>query len=315
MANKFRKLNNLIIWNKNNSYIHNLFITAKEIKKNKYDIAISTYPSGAKEVMALYMSKAKIKNILKNKGGYFRFLQFLFSNAPNANPDIHEIENNAILLNVPTEILRKNQIKFNINNGINIGIHIGSNGIHKRWELDNWIELIKILKIKYDANISLIAGNNERELANIIENNVDVSNILIGVSFEELISHINRFTLLIGNDSSIAHISAIYNIPTIVIWSYSQYRRISPYSSGTIVITHNYDCIPCYDVTKRYINKCKYNFRCIKNTKFDDIYNILDIYLSKLINHRIPDISEFGNIETVEKTEILPWGTKVIYLK
>ena len=311
---KYSNLKNIIIWDIHKSYINNLFSISKIIREYHYDIAIATYPSGAKEVILLYVAKSKVKKILRNKGGYIRFLQFLFSNAPMANQDIHEVENNAILFGVPVEHLRNKKIIYNIDK-IKIGIHIGSKGINRRWDISNWVELIRILKSKYNAIIYLIAGNNEKQLINEIISSVEVDDLLIGMKFEELLRNIEKLTLLIGNDSSIAHISALLNIPTVVIWSYSQYRRISPYGKGTVIITHDYDCIPCYNVTNKYIDKCKYNFRCIKNTKVNDVSQILNIYIESLKSKKLPDESKYKEMESLSKIETLAWGTKILYLK
>ncbi|RKZ34462.1 hypothetical protein DRQ33_02095 [bacterium] len=313
---ELNNINNIYIWDINKPRAIMLFDIISKIRRNRYHSVYCTYPSGAKEVLSLFFSRSANKKIIRNKGGYIRFAQFLFPRAPQSDPSVHEVENNATLMGVPIHIIRNKSVDIKSINRSKIGLHIGSRGIGKRWDLSRWTSLMELLHSEFKSNFVIMAGKDEKYLVEKLRNNSSLQfDTLIGAKFDTLINTIRDLALLIGNDSSIGHIAAIYGIPTISIWAYSEYERISPYGKGAIIITRDYDCIPCYNVTKQYIRKCKYDFRCIKDTTIEEVYEIARKYIYSLKSGHIPDIAEFEKMDNVSHIKQLPSGAKIIFMK
>ncbi len=307
-----KNVDRVLLWDEKNGKLNALLSLIKQIRQQHYNLAVATYPSGAKEVIMLRFARAKYKRILRNKGGFFRFAQFLFPTKPLASPKIHEFEHNASMLNVPVDFIRQKNVKIRTSHEKAIGFHIGSKGISRRWPLKNWGELAEKIIDKYKAKFYIIAGPNENKLVEKLRENFPTSYTpLIGLKFPKLIEIMNTFSILVGNDSSIAHIAATLGIPTVVIWSYSNYYRISPYGKGVYIITRNYNCIPCYQVAKGYVETCKYNFRCIRNTTPSEVFAIVNQILGL---NSLPDFRNVENIPNLCEVKTLDNGSQIIKL-
>ncbi len=305
-----RNVDRVLLWDEKNGKLNALFSLIKQIRKQYYNLAVSTYPSGAKEVIMLRFARAKHKKILRNKGAFFKFAQFLFPTKPMADPKIHEFEHNASMLGVPIRFLRQKKVKLSGSLEKTIGFHVGSKGISKRWHPDKWRELARKIVSVHNAKFYIIAGPDEAEFAKQVEENFPAPYTpLIGLKFPELIEIMNTFSILIGNDSSVAHIAATLGIPTVVIWAYSDYYRISPYGKGVYVITRNYNCIPCYQVTKGYVENCKYNFKCIRNTTSSEVFAVVNQILK---SDDLPDFSNTKSISNLCEVTTLDNGSQII---
>ena len=308
-----KKPDRIIFWQKSASKIKNLTRVISEVREQKYSLAVATYPAGAKEVIILRFAKAHSKKMAKYRGGFLRFAQFLFPFAPSPSPEMHEVEINASLIGIPIEVLRQKQVILKRNKIPKIGFHVGSKGEGKRWTPEKWGKLADKLAQRYNAEFFLLAGPDEANLVEKIKQNSRVKfKELVGTEFPYLVQQIKEFSILVGNDSVGAHIAAVLGIPTVAIWAYSSLYRPIPYGKGSYIITRDYECIPCYRVTKGYPENCKYNFRCIRNTGVDEVFHVVDAVLSSA---NLPGTEVLKKIPHVVKVEKREHGAYVITFK
>jgi len=310
-------IENIYVWNEGKKSVQNVVQLVKQLRKNKFNTVYATYPSGKRENTLLFFSRAKEKRIFKYYKGFFRTWQFLNPINIKANHTLHDIENNALLFGILTSEINKKYIKINFSNELYIGLHIGSKALSKRWEIYKWSKLMKMLRNSFKCKFVVIAGKNEMNLIDDLNYKVSWNfDAIVGSGFKELINRLNSLTLLIGNDSAIAHLSSLLGVPTIVIWSYTQFWRVCPYGKGNIVIKKNYECIPCYDfVKKKYIEDCQYHLKCIRDIRSEDIFEIAKRYIMLFQRDKIPSDKDFRDLQLISKTYALKNGCIILSLK
>lgn len=308
----------IYVWKEKEKTIQNIVQLTKQIKNEIFDVAYAAYPSAKRENTLLFLSRARKKNMLKCNKGFFKLWQFLNPTAKTADYTFHDIENNALLFGVPIFEINRKKTKLNFSSGeIVVGLHVGSKGLSKRWNIENYAELMHKLRDSYGCKFVVIVGKDEACLINAIKYKIPWNfDVLLGPAFEDLMTKISSLTLLVGNDSSIAHISALMDIPTIVIWSFAQFWRVCPYGEGNIVVKKDYKCIPCYDlITKGYVNDCQYHLRCIKDIKCEDVFEIVNRHITLLQDGKISCEGDFRDIHSFSEITTLRNGCLILSLK
>lgn len=151
------------------------------------------------------------------------------------------------------------------NNKNNIIIGIGSSGLSRRWDLSNFIELIKLInKKKY--KFYLVAGKNEEGDANILVNKLkNQCNIfsLCSENIYDVLGYIKQSKIYLGTDSAFMHISAALGVKSFGLFgdtptNYAEYsKKIFPIiPPGYTAITHNSNAMSKISVEHVY-NKVK----------------------------------------------------------
>lgn len=308
----------IYVWKEKERTIQNILQLTKQLRNEKFNVAYATYPSAKRENTILFLSRAKKRRMLKCHKGFFKLWQFLNPTAEKADYTLHDIENNARLFRVPIFEINKKEAKLNFSSGeIVVGLHVGSKGLSKRWDIDKYAELMHKLRDSCGCRFLVIAGKEEACLINAIKYKIPWDfDVLLGPEFDELMTKISSLTLLVGNDSSIAHISALMGIPTVVIWSFAQFWRVCPYGEGNIVVKKDYKCIPCYDlIAKGYINDCQYHLRCIKDIKCEDVFEIVNRYITLLHDGKISNERDFQDLHFFSEINVLKNGCLILSLK
>ena len=140
--------------------------------------------------------------------------------------------------------------KYIHKNKKNIVIGAGSSGPTTKWGYNNYVSLIKKIQNKYPSFFFILAGKNEKQLANKILSEVGDSNAmtLADKEINEIFPIIACSDIYIGNDSFGQHISCQSGNPTIVLLldtprAYSDYSinqyQIVPEGISLNDITHD----------------------------------------------------------------------------
>jgi ADP-heptose:LPS heptosyltransferase len=103
-----------------------------------------------------------------------------------------------------------------------LGIHIGS-GIeqaHKRWSPSKWIELLTLLQRSFSGTILMIWGPGEEQLYKEFERQCRFPNVkhLVRAPFDQVLNQIQSCQWFLSNDSGIAHIVSLFQIPQLVLF-------------------------------------------------------------------------------------------------
>lgn len=143
----------------------------------------------------------------------------------------------------------------------------------KDWSAENYREIIRRLKNENCA-VAIIGGKNEREL--IEKNFPDVKNFAGETNLRESAEIISRADLQLSNCTSMLHVCSTTNTPAVAIYGPTNPQQWAPKNNCT-VITHNFDCSPCYNVAGKSCN----NNRCIQDISVDEVWSAMKNILSE----------------------------------
>lgn len=148
-----------------------------------------------------------------------------------------------------------------------ITIGIGGSGENKKWSIDNYIKLLKlILKNNNISQIVIAGGKNESDDAERIINHVNFKNLnyinLCNKTIAESISYLIESKFFIGNDTGFMHLSACFNVISYGIFGDTP----SDYSS------YNENLVP---IMPENLSKVDYNFNMMNSITSDYVYKFL----------------------------------------
>ena len=271
----------------------------REIRKNKYDVIINTYPSNRWEYNFLSFMLGGKKRIAHHysNSNLFR-LEFLNTKLADEKPNLHNVLQNVNLLRkiakynieevpgtkvyISEEIQMKNElwVKSEIKNGKKvIGFHAGSsvlkNHIHKRWSKENYIELGKKL-IEQDNAFILLFGS-EKDLNSEIKESLGENSIIASTSnYLDSLARMKYCSVFVSNDTAFMHSAAAFNIPVVAIFGYTNYKELYPWGSKYKIIRKELYCSPCFFNSPKPVNCSRVEtekFLCINSISIEEVYN------------------------------------------
>ena len=144
-----------------------------------------------------------------------------------------------------------------------------------------------ILKInsKYKDVSFLFIGNENKEYKKVEEikkelNDSDIINLCTKTTLQDLKYISKNVNLIVSIDTSIVHVAAVYNTPTIAIYSSSVPEHSLGVNHKLIALYKKQKCSPCNK--QQFFNriKCK-NPICLNRISIDEIYMNVDNILNK----------------------------------
>lgn len=239
----------------------------KEVNKINYDVAIEAR-GDFRYIYYMHFMKAKRKISFNYSGGEC-FLTDVIDMPENyktthvTDDKIYlmkqigaKIQENELTPDLPiTNEMKLMKEKFIKENNLEdyklIGIHPGAREKIRRFE--KFDELLKNINEKNkDVAFIVYEGVNEEEAVNKVINTAKECGARVVRSKSNLAEYIKMITYadaMICNDSSAAHISNAYRIPTTVIYGPVNPEGIRPYNNKTAIlncISIPLECKPCY---------------------------------------------------------------------
>ena len=133
---------------------------------------------------------------------------------------------------IPTKL--QNNIKkiFPANQGKTIALALGANSNHKVWPTENYVCLLKLLKLKFE-NIILIGSKNEMDKAQLFKKlyTKKVYDFCGKLTLLETASIIKKSDFFIGNDSGLGHIASAVNTQSFIIFGDGDPDRYHPWGN------------------------------------------------------------------------------------
>lgn len=104
---------------------------------------------------------------------------------------------------------------------INIALCVKATSENKNWDIENFANIISLLKKNYNPNMYIVGTKEDKEYAsNIISKaNVDVKNFCGKTSLLELVAIIQQSSFLLTVDNGTMHIASALNTPIICIYT------------------------------------------------------------------------------------------------
>ena len=219
----------------------NNFKSFLKLKKRHYNsLFIDPNISLFKAVILSLIIKSKIKIYKK-----FFLHELFFNKSPNYDPiqrkKYYITINNQLNKNKDYLILKKKKIKKKI---LGIAPGTGKLELHRRWDYNNFIDIINNLKSKYD--LIYIFGN-EKELMSKISSVLKSKYKIISYkNINKSLEKLREIQTLVTNDNGIANFAANYGLKCNIICGPSKPYSIQNYKNVNI-ISNNLSCSPCYD--------------------------------------------------------------------
>lgn|SRR3989344_995220 len=224
-----------------------------------YDISILGFPSFRKEYHVVqWLLGAKKRIAHRFKKGYFKELNFLDINLVKVDENVHNVINNLNLLGALgidwTRDENAESLEYDLNLDTNdlsfgkkyvkklgwekdflVGLHPGSidspAGVLKRWPIEKFIKLTKIL-INQNKKVLVFCGSFEIDLGKKIVDEVSNKNCCLveNTTFGQSLGILKNLRLFISNDNGFAHISNALKVKNIVLFGPTNPSWCSPYN-------------------------------------------------------------------------------------
>ena len=287
-------------------YIKSLLFTNK-LRKENFDISINTHPQSKIQyriTARLINAKTRISHLYDNKNWLDRFL---VNKTLEQDYNINSIDNNLKLLELlnikpdykedyeiflskedkkkADEFIKRNELKGRL-----IGFHVGSGSTKnlklKRWPVENYISLIKLILKNKQARILLFGGDDEEAENNKIFREVNDKGVIIVKTnnIRQSAAIIGKCSLFISVDSVLMHIAAAMKVKQIVIAGPTYDKCVEPKRKPT-VISARLECAPCYRYDGKGVNCLRKEFRkCLREIRPKMVYAELEKILENKKN-------------------------------
>ncbi len=242
----------------------------KELKEEKYDIAINLQPS-FKIKLLLFLSGIS-KQLIYRKNFKIHAVTNFWQTGLKAFPLMKE--QNAIKLILSEDTIQKSKEKLKDFKRPLIVFNAGgmfSKRQGRTYPKDKWIELGNKLHGKYNGTIVLTGEKGDKGFLaplNAINNSV---NYIGELSLEDSCGIISQCDLMISGDSGPLHIACALNVNSIGLYGSMPVNRTGCYSSG-INIKSNKNCVPCNRRKCKYLKGTTEIYApCMKEIETDEI--------------------------------------------
>ena len=283
------------------------------LRKNKYHYSINIYPSNRFEYNFLNYLIGAEKRLSHhyNHTHYFR-CEFLNTDFVDETENVHNVIQNVELVKKIVDIKNEpggleiyldkedevNTLEWlkenNLLNKTLIGFHAGSsllkNHIHKRWSKEKYAELGRRLIQELDGKILLFG--NEFELNDEINEMIDSKGIIASTNnYMDSMARLKYCNLFISNDTAFLHSAAAFNVPTVGIFAYTNYKELYPWKTEHTIIRKKLECSPCFynsPTPATCVWKNEEEFKCIKTIHLEEVMEACQKLIKKIPNDSKP---------------------------
>jgi lipopolysaccharide heptosyltransferase I len=153
------------------------------------------------------------------------------------------------------EIAARIQEKWAAATGPYIVLLPGARWNNKRWPVENFVELAKLMRQMSAWQFVVLGSGDERALGEAIAsaNPGHCLNLAGQTSLWEMIEWVRRGRLVISNDTGPMHVAAALGRPLIALFGPSNPRNTGPYGkAGSVLQITSLSCVPCMQSICRF---------------------------------------------------------------
>jgi lipopolysaccharide heptosyltransferase II len=146
------------------------------------------------------------------------------------------------------EIAAAVKSKWKIDGANWIAIQPGARWENKRWPVENFAELVRLLSKKFsDARFAILGSAEDKPFSEIISRAAPERclNLCGETSLAEMVEWIRLCDLMITNDTGPMHVAAALNQPLVALFGPTEPRRTGPYGQLENVMRIELPCAPC----------------------------------------------------------------------
>ena len=175
-----------------------------------------------------------------------RYLNVLQRHGLNVNGARPQLQFTAQRLAARDAFLTENGVECH---RVLVGVHPGGNWVYKLWGSENFAQIADRLCERWNAQILLFAGPNERQLQTQVANLMRWKPICVKEGdLCQVAGLIAACNFYIGNDTGPMHIAVAVGTPIIAIFGSTNHYRSGPYGAEHIVVHSGVElgCNPCH---------------------------------------------------------------------
>lgn len=251
------------LWKKLVDDVRSRVRALREIRENRYDLAIDLYTHFPNSVALLRFSGIPVRLGWTSAGAgallthaaewrydmrhvvesHKRLLARIHACRPHlhlARPELHAAEG-----------VQAQWADIATNEGVPqryLAFHVGTGGVHRRWPDEHWLMLARLALDAGHALVLLGHGADEtalcRRIAVAAPGALDLSGRLTWPQMSEAIAGAQ---LLVGLESASSHVAAARDVPVVAIYSGINHASLfGPYHRKARVLVHPTPCSPCH---------------------------------------------------------------------
>ena len=274
-----------VIFLKKKQKIKDFFKLTRQIRKEKYDIALD-FHGGPRASLITLLSGAKLKLGYRIK--YRNFIYDIKIARGVESGHLHSVENHLNLVKalgvsiaVPpslsfpqaraAEVEKEKKFieRYQLEGNKIITIHISAGNEFRDWGVDNLVRLSELLAQKPGIQIILVGASQDLKAEEeILKKSKTRLYSLVGqLNLRELREFIRQSSLFVGPDSGPMHIAATTSTPIVALFGPTLPAHFSPWKANAFLIEKNFDCRPCKQ--RRCIYK---DFRCLRSITPEEVF-------------------------------------------
>ncbi|MBM3252592.1 MAG: glycosyltransferase family 9 protein, partial [Candidatus Omnitrophica bacterium] len=163
------------------------------------------------------------------------------------------------------DFLQKNKIK---KGDLAVGLNTGSGEVFatKKWTVEGFIKLARMLKNKLSAKILLLGGPNEIQRNNEIKSRLKTLIIDSGCynSLQEFIGIVNSCSLVVSSDTLAMQIAIALKKKVVALFGPTCHQEVDLFGRGEKIVS-NVSCAPCY---RQYCD----NLKCMRSISPQEVF-------------------------------------------
>lgn len=148
-------------------------------------------------------------------------------------------------------------------------------GTSKRWPVQKYAELARLLQEREKATILITGSAGEGEVAESISLLLRKKpiNLCGKTNLRLLVGLISQASLFISNDSGPMHIANALKVPVVAIFGPTDPRQTGPFQQPATVIKKEAPCWPCY------YRECPFDHNCMMRIEPEEVYKAAQKFL------------------------------------
>jgi heptosyltransferase-2 len=155
-----------------------------------------------------------------------------------------------------------------------VAIHPGSSCPSKKWPVERYAELIKMILRDTPHAVAVVGGGEEKVLGEVLkkEDPERVLDLTGTLNLKELAAFFTECEVLISNDSGPVHVAAAAGTPTLVIFGRNKAglnrERWRPLGEAHRTMQKNIGCAVCL------ADACTIDFECLKAVSAEEVHKL-----------------------------------------
>ena len=273
----------------NDSDINNLFIFEKKdypyifklglkLRKEKYDTILNLQPSLRFKTLC-FLANPK-QTVCYKKSYKYHAVENFFETGKRVFPEL-ELDKN-ITLNIPEDL--KEKMNAQLDKNLRIALNTGANSSRqgRKWCIEYWAQLSKMILAKYDAQIFVVGGKEDEENVNELLNIVpEIKSFAGKTTLPETAALLSCADLVISGDTGPIHIASATGTTCLGLYGCCSVSRSGPYGENHKTISSDYECAPCDARTCKLINSDIDDTPCMRKIQPEKVLNLVDTILEK----------------------------------